>query len=95
MSKPKKQAAPKKYRVEFHVRIDARATRVAELEAELELFKTGRRYCGGPQMDMGSPIECLRRQTEEIAKACNVTEDEWYRGWTVTGMIEQVRKGLR
>ena len=30
MGKPKKQAAPKKYRVAFHVRIDARATRIVD-----------------------------------------------------------------
>ena len=28
--KPKKQPAPKKYRMEFHVRIDARATRFVD-----------------------------------------------------------------
>jgi hypothetical protein len=71
------------------------AERVVELEAELAEFKAGRRYCGGPQMDIGSPIECLRRQTDEVATACRVTDEEWRRGWTVTDMIEQVRKGLR
>ena len=69
--------------------------RIDELERELQDFKTGRRYCGGPQMDIASPIECLRRQTEEIARACGVTKEDWQRGWNVTDVIEQVRKGLR
>jgi len=30
MKKPKKQVVPKKYRVEFHVRIDARVTKIVD-----------------------------------------------------------------
>jgi len=74
MGKPKKQAVPKKYRVEFHVRIDARVTKIvdkatrdmlceADDEGNLDVDEAGIDI-----MDAVRDYDCIEVSVEDVAE---------------------------